>query len=53
MVYNVIFETNEEIVSEFQVRASNIKEAKRIAQMHKRHHPNGRQCRTRVYKIND
>ena len=34
--YNVILETDEMIVSDFIIEAENLKEAKRIAQSHKR-----------------
>ena len=46
--YNVIFETDEEFLSVFQIKAENLKEAKRIAQNHKRWEMRKR-CRTRVY----
>lgn len=53
--FNVIFETNEEILSDFTITAKDLKEARRIAQMHKYHCPNPKalKCRVRIreYKV--
>lgn len=46
--YNVVFETDAEILSAFQVEAKNLKEAKRFAQGNKLLTQRKR-CRTRVY----
>lgn len=51
-IYHIIFETDEEILSDFTIEAKDIKEARRIAQMHKYHCPNPKalKCRVRIYK---
>lgn len=47
-IYHIIFETDEEILSDFTIEAKDIKEARRIAQMHKYHCPNPKVFRSRV-----
>lgn len=45
--YIVNFERKGEIISTFTIHADNLKEAKRIAQTHKR----GKTCKTIVYPL--
>ena len=47
--YIVVFETSEEIISTFEIEATNLVEAKKLAQHNKQMAVRGRKCSTRVY----